>query len=181
MQWKNSNSHFGVVAIALHWLVAIVVIGLFALGWWMTELNYYSAWYQLAPWWHKSTGLLIAAVVLLRLVWRFISPPPKPLATHTAIEIKVAHSAHTLLYLLLILIFISGYLISTADGRSIEVFGWFSVPATLQDIPNQEDIAGWIHWILACGLIGLVVLHAAAALKHHFIDRDRSLQRIFGR
>ena len=88
---------------------------------------------------------------------------------------------HLLLYLLLLAIMVSGYLISTADNRSIEVFGWFSVPATITDLPKQEDIAGWVHLILASTLIGLVSLHAAAALKHHFIDRDRTLKRIFGR
>jgi cytochrome b561 len=61
------------------------------------------------------------------------------------------------------------------------VFGWFAVPATITSLPNQEDIAGVVHLILASVLIGLVVLHAAASLKHHFIDRDRSLTRIFGR
>jgi cytochrome b561 len=61
------------------------------------------------------------------------------------------------------------------------VFGWFEVPATITSLPSQEDIAGWVHLILASTLIGLVVLHAAAALKHHFIDRDRTLKRIFGR
>jgi len=89
--------------------------------------------------------------------------------------------ADGLLYLLLFVIMFSGYLISTADGRAIEVFGWFDVPATITSIPNQEDVAGLVHKFAAFLLIGLVVLHAAAALKHHFIDRDRTLLRIFGR
>jgi cytochrome b561 len=76
---------------------------------------------------------------------------------------------------------LSGYLISTADNRPIEVFGWFSVPATITSIPEQEDVAGLVHLVVASTLIGLVMLHAAAALKHHFIDRDRSLVRILGR
>ena len=181
MQWTNSKIRFGGIAIALHWLVALAVIGLFALGWWMTELTYYSPWYQLAPWWHKSIGLTLAMIVLARIAWRFISPPPKPLETHTQTEVKIAKVAHLLLYLLLLVTFISGYLISTADGRPIEVFGLFEVPATLTSIENQEDIAGWVHWIVACVLMGLAGLHAAAALKHHFIDRDRTLLRILGR
>lgn len=181
MQWTNNNNRFGIVAIALHWLVAIVVIGLFALGWWMTELDYYSVWYQTAPWWHKSIGLTLTLVVLLRIVWRLLNPPPTPLPTHTPVEVRVAKIAHLLLYLLLLIAFISGYLITTADGRPIEVFGWFAVPATVTSIPNQEDIAGWVHWIVACLLMGLAGLHATAALKHHFIDRDRSLLRILGR
>lgn len=181
MQWTNNHIRFGAVAIALHWLVALAVFGLFAVGWWMTGLDYYSAWYQAAPWWHKSVGLTLALIVLLRIIWRFVNPPPAPLETHTPAETRIAKVVHLLLYFLLVVTFISGYLISTADGRPIEVFGWFTVPATLTSVPNQEDIAGWIHWIVACTLMGLVGLHAMAALKHHFIDRDRSLLRILGR
>jgi cytochrome b561 len=89
--------------------------------------------------------------------------------------------AHLLMYFLLLTIMVSGYLISTAVIRPIEVFGWFAIPASITALPRQEDIAGWVHLILASTLIGLVVLHAAAALKHHFFDRDRTLKRIFGR
>ena len=75
----------------------------------------------------------------------------------------------------------SGYLISTADNRPVEVFGLFSIPATITSIPKQEDVAGLVHLILASSVVGLALLHAAAALKHHFIDKDRTLKRIFGK
>ena len=120
-------------------------------------------------------------LVISRLFWRFFTPPPKPLSNHKPWEIKIAHTAHLILYLLLLLTMLSGYLISTADNRAIEVFGWFSIPATITSITDQEDVAGQLHLIVASILIGLALLHAAAALKHHFIDRDRSLMRIFGR
>lgn len=181
MQWKNNDSHFGVIAVSLHWLVAITVFGLFGVGLWMTGLDYYDSLYRIAPWWHKSIGIALFAVVVLRLTWRFISRPPIALNNHQAWEVKLASVAHGLLYLLLFVIMFSGYLISTADGRAIEVFGWFDVPATITSFPNQEDVAGLVHKFAAFLLIGLVVLHAAAALKHHFIDRDRTLLRIFGR
>jgi cytochrome b561 len=103
------------------------------------------------------------------------------LSNHRPWEIKLAHLTHLLLYFLLLAIMVSGYLISTADNRAIEVFGWFAVPATITSLPDQEDIAGKVHLILASILIGLASLHAAAAVKHHFIDRDRSLKRICGR
>jgi len=181
MQLKNSTTHFGLIAVSLHWLVALTVFGLFALGLWMTGLDYYDSWYKQGPWWHKSIGILLFLVVIFRLGWRLLTPPPAALASQKPWEIKLAHIAHSLMYLLLITIMVSGYLISTADNRGIDVFGWFEVPATITSLPSQEDIAGWVHLILASTLIGLVVLHAAAALKHHFIDRDRTLKRIFGR
>ena len=59
MQLKNSTTRFGFIAIAMHWLVALTVFPLFALGWWMTELDYYDSWYKLGPWWHKSIGILL--------------------------------------------------------------------------------------------------------------------------
>jgi len=181
MQWKNNSTRFGIVTIVLHWLVPIPVFALFALGWWMTELDYYDSWYKLGPWWHKSIGILLFLIVITRLLWRFISPPSQPLANHKPWEVKVAHAVHLLLYLLLLVTMFSGYLISTADNRPIEVFGWFSVPATITSIADQEDVAGEVHFIVASILIAMVVLHAAAALKHHFIDRDNSLKRILGR
>ena len=181
MQLKNSSTHFGVIAVSLHWLVALAVFGLFALGLWMTGLDYYDSWYKQGPWWHKSIGILLFPVVIVRLGWRVLNPPPAALGSHKPWEKKLAHIAHLLMYVLLLSIMMSGYLISTADNRAIDVFGWFAVPATITALPRQEDIAGWVHLVLASILIGLVALHAAAAIKHHFIDRDRSLKRIFGR
>ena len=181
MQWKNNTTQFGFITIALHWLVPLPVFILFSLGWWMTELDYYDSWYKLGPWWHKSIGALLFITVITRLFWRFLTPPPKPLSSHQPWEIKLAHAVHLFLYSLLLFTMLSGYLISTADNRPIDVFGWFSIPATITSITDQEDVAGQVHLILASTLIGLILLHAAAALKHHFIDRDRSLLRMLGR
>jgi cytochrome b561 len=88
--------------------------------------------------------------------------------------------AHGLLYLLLFALMVSGYLISTADGRGLEVFDWFAIPATLSGLKGQEDLAGEVHLYLAWSLILLAALHALAALKHHFIDRDITLKRMLG-
>lgn len=176
---KNSPQAYGLVHIALHWLTAAAVALLFPLGLWMVELDYYDSWYHRAPDLHKSVGMLLVAVVALRLVWRWTNPHPRPLGS--ALENRLATAAHILLYLLLLALLVSGYLISTAEGHPVSVFGWFSVPATLHDLPRQADVAGEIHELLAFTLIGLVALHAGAALKHHFINRDRTLRRMLGR
>jgi len=83
-----------------------------------------------------------------------------------------------LLYLLLLAIVLSGYLISTAKGQGISVFGWFELPALITDLPQQADIAGKAHYWLAMILLGCIALHALGALKHHFIDRDSTLRRM---
>lgn len=181
MQWRNSSTNYGLVSITMHWLVAIAVGGLFALGYWMVGLTYYSSWYRTAPDIHKSIGLLLLALMILRVTWRFLSSGPAPLASHGRLTRLATKAGHGVLYLGLFAVMISGYLISTADGRSISVFGWFEVPALITSIPDQEDIAGLIHEYLAWGLVIFSGLHALAALKHHFIDHDPTLKRMFGR
>ncbi len=181
MQWRNSARRYGLVSILLHWGVALAVFGLFGLGLWMVGLDYYSSWYRRAPELHKGIGILLFLAMLLRLLWRLVSPPPAALASYSASTRRGAALVHGLLYLGLLVLMLSGYLISTADGRAIEVFGWFSVPATLSGVDGQEDLAGTVHRWLAWALVGLAVLHALAALKHHFIDRDATLSRMLGR
>jgi cytochrome b561 len=176
--WRNSRQQYGIISIALHWLVALLVFGLFGLGLWMVELDYYHRWYQRAPDLHKSIGISLFGLMLLRQLWRYTNPRPAPLPSHANWEKRLAGAVHGFLYLLLFVLMLSGYLISTADGRAIEVFGLFRVPATLTGIPNQEDLAGVVHQILGYVLIGLVALHALAALKHHFLDRDGTLRRM---
>lgn len=181
MQWRNSNERFGWIAVSLHWLVALTVCSLFAVGWWMTELDYYDEWYQRAPWWHKSVGIVLFFVLCFRVYRRLVDPAPKSLSSHKPWEVKTAKVIHVLLYGLLLVIALSGYLISTADGRAISVFGWFSVPASITFIPDQEEVAGAIHFYVAVVLMSLVSLHALAGLKHHFLDKDRTLLRMLGK
>ncbi len=180
MQWRNTSSRWGLPAILLHWLVAISVLGLFGLGLWMTELDYYSPWYRQAPDLHRSIGILLMTVIMLRLGWRLMNKTPAALANHQPWEIHTAHLTHLLLYLLPLAIMITGYLISTADGRSVSVFGWFEVPALFSGLDQQETIMGNLHRVLAWMLIGISSVHAAGALKHHFLDRDTTLTRMLG-
>lgn len=180
MQLKNTQRSYGLIAVTLHWLVALTVIGLAILGLWMTDLSYYSPYYRSAPFWHKSIGITLAVVMLLRLVWRWVNPRPVHLANHQKWETNMAAAVHALLYLLLFVIVISGYLISTAKGQGISVFGWFDVPALLSELPGQADRAGFVHYWVAITVLGLATLHALGALKHHFIDRDDTLRRMLG-
>ena len=181
MRWRNTEDTYGVIAVTLHWLVAMVVPGLFALGLYMRSLTYYDAWYDPGPYIHKSVGVLLCLVLITRLAWRLLSPPPPPLPTLTPFERRASGFVQVLFYVLLFTIMLSGYLISTEDGRPIEVFGLFAIPATLSHLPHQADVAGIVHLTLAYGVITLVVLHALAAFKHHFVDHDRTLRRMLGR
>ncbi len=175
---SNSLSHFGVISRLIHWLSAITVFGLFALGYWMMGLDYYSQWYQTAPHWHESVGILLLLATIFRLVWRTVQILPLPIASHTDSEIKKAKAVHHILYALLFTMFITGYLVPTADDRAIEVFTWFSIPSIGELFSNQEDIAGVIHEYCAYAIITLALIHALAAIKHHFVDKDETLQRM---
>lgn len=181
MQWGNSPERYGVVSVVIHWLVAATVYGMFALGLWMVTLSYYDGWYHQAPEIHKSIGILLMIVMVVRILWRFISRPPTALASYSRLTRLSAVAAHILLYLVLFSILVSGYLISTADGKPISVFGLFEVPATLSDAGVQADLAGQVHLWLAWGVVILSVLHGLAALKHHFIDKDVTLKRMLGK
>lgn len=181
MQLHNSSERYGLLSIILHWGVAITVFGLFALGLWMVGLDYYDSWRKAGPDLHKSIGLTLFAVMVIRLAWRLISPPPPPLDSYSRVTRIGAHLVHLFLYAALFAVMVAGYLISTADGVGIPVFGLFEVPALVSGLPDQAETAGTIHLYLAWAIVVFAVLHGLAALKHHFIDRDVTLKRMLGR
>ncbi len=192
MSFTNTPERYGVISAALHWLSAIIVYGMFALGLWMVTLSYYDGWYHQAPELHKSIGILLMMGLVIRVLWRVISSTAGSAAelfahdsscskSWTSRIVPIAVRRHLALYLLLFAIGISGYLISTADGKPISVFGWFDVPATLSDAGAQADFAGALHFWLAWSVVVLSVMHGFMALKHHFIDKDDTLKRMLGK
>lgn len=168
------NQKYTLPAKLIHWLSAIAVFSLFASGVWMVELDYYSEWYRRAPELHMSFGSLLFALTLWRLIVR--KKAPEPLGS--ALMSSIAKRVHQCMLLLLLLIPVAGYFIVTGDGNTVSVFGWFEIPSMGELFENQEDTAGEIHEILAFLLIGLAGLHALAALKHHFVDKDDTLKRM---
>ncbi|WP_088742476.1 cytochrome b [Cobetia sp. QF-1] len=174
--WRNSRRGWGWPVIVMHWLSALAIFGLFALGWWMTSLGYYDSWYKLGPWWHKSVGISLFALTVLRLVWRHLQITPQAHGTRN--EQRAAFVGHVLLYVLLLVVMASGYLISTADGRGISVFGLFEMPALITGLKDQATLAGDVHWYASCGLVILSLGHAAAAFKHHLLDGQDTLRRM---
>jgi cytochrome b561 len=178
---KNTISHYGWITISVHWLVAITVVGLFCLGYWMVDLGYYDPWYKQGPELHKSIGILLFIVMLIRVIWRYFEIKPETLNSHTRIEKKIGSIVHVFLYSALFVLMISGYLISTADGRAIVIFDRLSVASLGELFTGQEDLSGIVHKYLAYALIFTVVLHALAAFKHHFIDKDNTLLRMLGK
>jgi len=180
MYWKNTTTRYGLVSRTLHWLMALMFLGLFVTGLYMTSLNYMHPWYKTLFDMHKSFGVLFLQLLLLRLFWHFYNPRPAFAASLKTWEKFIAGVTHSLLYGLLLLIPLSGYVISTANGDAIEVFGWYEIPAILSKNSERGDIAGVIHLALAIITMGLVILHSLAALKHHFLDKDETLLKMLG-
>lgn len=174
---KNSSKSYGWISIIMHWLMAIAIAFIFGLGLYMVELTYYDAWYVGSLDLHKSLGMVLLGFLLFRIFWRAINTQPNALAGPKWQQ-RSAHWMHQSLYIVMLLLMVSGYLISTADGRAIVIFDLLNVPALPWRIENQEDIAGEIHAILSWLLIAMSVVHALAAIKHHFINKDGGLTRM---
>ncbi len=177
---KNSSNNYGLPAKLLHWLMVPLVWGLFGLGLYMTSLDYYHSWYHAAPWWHKSFALLTLFLLGMRLSWTLVQCKPLPLMQHKLWEIVIARITHTLLYLLLILICASGYLIATLKGQGIDFFGLVEIPSVIDSLEDMDDWVGRTHLWTAVIFMALSLLHAGAALKHHFVDKDTTLRRMTG-
>ncbi len=187
MAMNNSSERYGTVARALHWIIAALIVTQYVLG----ELAEGAADSDrlvaqiglLAN--HKSIGMTILALAVLRLVWRFVSPPPALPSSMPAWQHRASQASHWLLYLLLFALPVTGWLMSSAsplqDDYGIQnmVFGWFAMPDPF--IPGDRDVAAFfssMHEICAKLLFVLILIHAGAALKHHFILKNNVLKRM---
>lgn len=177
MLMRDTATGYGLVSRLFHWVTALVIFGLFGLGVWMVGLGYYDPYYHTAPHWHKSVGMLLAFALVARVLWRAVSVRPSD-DDLPPLERVGARLAHGSFYLLLFAIVVSGYLMSTADGRPILVFDWFAIPSPGTN-PGLESTAGTVHVWLSYVVIGLAVVHTLAALKHHFLDRKPTLKRMW--
>lgn len=177
MHIRDTLDGYGLISRLFHWLMAIAIFAMFILGLWMVGLDYYSPYYNSAPDIHRSVGMILLFTLVVRVLWRAINVRPSD-AELLPLERKASFAVHWGLYLLLFALLISGYLISTADGAPVSVFGWFDVPA-LTKMTGLETTAGNVHRILAYAVIALAAIHALAALKHHFLDRSDILARMW--
>lgn len=176
--WKNGRDHYGLVSMFFHWTIALAFISLVGLGAWMVELTYYDPWYHDSLSLHKMIGIVVLALALAKFGWRFADRKPEFEREVRPYERAGATAAHWLLSALLILLPVTGYLISTSEDAGIDMFGLFELPALFEISERIRDLAIEIHLYLAYGGIALVAVHAGAALKHHFIDKGSTLARM---
>ena len=177
MQLKNDESRYGAVAQFFHWIIVILIIVQYTLAYQADKLPLGLAKIAVLAR-HKSFGITILALVLLRLIWRMIgehpaNPPGMP--RWQTIGARVSHIA---LYALLIVTPLAGWLMSSARNFPVSWFGLVTLPDFIAPNRPAYDFLHETHELLAGTLFWLALLHVAAALKHHFVDRDNVLRRM---
>lgn len=173
----NSNVRYTAPAIALHWLMAWLIIAVYFLGLSIDALPVGPDRIQVVGW-HKWLGVTIAFLWGFRVLWRAGHRPPALPASSPAWQNAASHLVHVALYLLMIAIPVSGWLMSSAKGYTTNFFGLFDLPNLLMKDKALGHTLKEVHEVLANSLMALVGLHIAAALKHQLIDKDNLLGRM---
>ena len=174
------DTHYTATAKLLHWLIALMIFGMLGFGFYMTGLDLSPTKLELYSW-HKWAGVTVFMLVLVRLAWRIGHRPPALPAHMPAIERLAAHAGHHLLYLLMLAIPLSGWLMSSAKGFQTVWFGVLPLPDLLAKDKALGNLLETVHVALNFTLIAVLLGHVGAALKHHFIDRDDVLTRMLPR
>ena len=168
--------------ITLHWLVALTILGLCALGIYMVRTEAWGLFH-----WHKSIGLILFAFILARLAWRLKQGLPPPVRDAARWERLASHGAHWLLLAATVALPITGMMYSGLGGHGFGIFALEFMESHYvagKAVPVNAGLAELgqaLHSWIGYALLALVALHVAAALKHHFIDRDGTLRRMLGK
>ena len=173
----TSPDRYSTVAVWLHWLIAFFVIANLLLGFYHDDFG--KAAERSIMWWHKSIGLTVLVLTVARLAWRLGHRPPPFDPVMKPWEIRLASLIHWLFYLMLVLIPLSGWLVaSTGRSPTTSWFGLIDVPPLPLRGEEAHELMEEVHEILAKLMIGLIVLHVAGALKHHFEGHKHLIGRM---
>jgi cytochrome b561 len=170
--------HYTPTAQVLHWITALLMFTILPVAWHIVTMNQddprRETWLTI----HKSIGITILALTIIRIVWRWITPPPSLPGTMGQIEAAAAVLSHWLLYIVLITMPVSGYLQSAAGGHSVIYFGLFEIPSLVPQNKNMAEWATAIHNAGQWAVYTLIVLHVLATVWHLAVRRDGILDRI---
>jgi cytochrome b561 len=177
MDLRNTPERFGVLAKAFHWIMVGFYALLFPIAWTMTSLPrgperipYYAL--------HKSLGVTVLGLAALRLAWRLIDPPPAPPSHSPPWERMAARATQGALYFLMFAMPFAGWGASSAGNHPVSLFGWFTLPPLVAPDHGLQKLFENLHETFGGIILGLLGLHVAAALKHHFVDKDDTLRRM---
>jgi cytochrome b561 len=177
MPIRNTENRYGIMAISVHWIMAILVIGMLVLGLYMARLPISLQKLKLYGW-HKEVGILILMLVCFRLGWRMANVTPPLPGTLAWVQRVAAHMAHYALYALMILMPITGWMISSAADLPVSFFGLFTLPDIVSPSETLRVLMQSVHEWLGYALIAVITMHASAALQHHFYYKDNILRRM---
>ncbi len=170
------NQHYTRTAVFLHWLVALGLFGTFALGFYMHDLPLSPSKLQFYAW-HKWAGVSLFMLIVIRLAWRLSHPAPRLPDMHPVLRF-LANAAHVLLYVLMVAIPVSGWLMSSAQGFQVVWFGIVPLPDLIAKNAALGEFLKDTHGVLNYTFLAAVIAHIGAALKHHFINHDTVLARM---
>ena len=177
MKLTNDSSRYGLVAQLFHWAIVVLIVAQFVLAKKADALPLGAAKLAtLAQ--HKSVGITILGLAILRLTWRLLGSTPSLPDSTPAWQRRAAHFSHFLLYGLLLVIPVLGWLMSSARNFPVSWFGLVTLPDFIEPNRAAYEFLHDAHEFAAMLLAALALLHVAAALKHHFIDRDDVLRRM---
>jgi cytochrome b561 len=174
---RNDQARYGTIAQTLHWLIAALIVVMFGLGWYMTGLPLSERKFELYQL-HKSLGITILVLAAVRLLWRLFNPAPPLPATMPAWQRAAAHASHGLLYLMLFAQPLIGFLQSNAVNFPVVWWGVVRLPPLIGTDEMLGDALLEVHRWNSRLLLALVLVHAAAALHHHFVLKDQVLHRM---
>ena len=179
---SDSATRLTITTVALHWILALAIIGMLAVGLVLDDMAEGTE-RDLLLGLHKATGVLILAVATLRFLYRMHSGFPVPAANATITEqhAKLARITHWLLLLGTLIMPLSGLVGTLAAGYPVDVFGLFVIPGNVVPDDNLSSLAFLVHGLFANLLMVAILLHIGGALKHHFKDKDATLTRMFGK
>lgn len=175
--WRNTTGTWGAFAKLLHWLIAALVLALLVVGFLMHDIEDFATRITVIQI-HKSLGLVVLALLLLRAGWRLIDPPPALPAGMARWERVSAHLGHLALYGLLLVQPLTGLMSSFASGFPIDLFLVFDIPSPIDRDKELQRLAGTLHEVFAFAFIAMILIHVAAALRHQFWLRDGLITRM---
>jgi len=177
MQFKNDTTRYGVIAQLFHWAIVALIITQFVLANKADDLPLGPAKIAtLAT--HKSIGMTVFGLAVLRLIWRWFNPVPEVPAHTPQWQRRAAHVSHWAMYGLIMVTPIVGWLMSSSRNFTVSWFGLITLPDFVEPDTARYEFLHETHEVLAMTLLVIAIVHAAAALKHHFFDRDNVLRRM---
>lgn len=177
MPIRNSSERWGWVSITIHWLTVLMVLSLVVVGLLMQEMANSPSKIEVYAL-HKSFGLTVLALTVLRLLWRLVAGTPAAVPGMPRWQHLAAQASHAALYVILLAMPLSGWLYNSASGFPLKWFGLFSLPKLSAYDADVKAFALAMHEWLFIALAVIVLVHALAALKHHYFDRDATLARM---